>query len=58
MTNRVGRPNADNPKAYKLSYRADEEEYKRVQEYADRNNTSITHILKAAVDEYLDSHKA
>lgn len=55
---KMGRPKAEVPKDHTISIRLRDEEYQRIKSYTDRCATTITKLVEAAVNEYLDSHKA
>lgn len=55
---KIGRPKAEVPRDHTISIRLRDAEYRRIKEYTDRCDTTITKLVEAAVDEYIESHKA
>lgn len=55
---KIGRPKAEVSKDHTISIRLRDEDYKRIKEFTDRCDTTITKLVEAAVKEYIASHKA
>lgn len=53
---KMGRPQAENPIARKLSVRFSEEEYNKMSEYAKSHNMSVAQVVRAGVKDYLENN--
>ncbi len=52
---RMGRPPKENPKGRTVSFRMEEEQYKRLKEYSLLYNVTLTQVIQSAVDSFIDN---
>ncbi len=52
---KTGRPKSDNPKAFKVSSRLNQEEYERLKKYASIRNLTISQLLRQKILEMIDT---
>ncbi len=52
---RTGRPKLENAKKNRVTLRLDDDEFKRLKEYADKMNLTITETARKGVEEMLNS---
>lgn len=54
---KMGRPKAESPKKMNVSFRMTEDEYKKLAEYAAKNNLTITEVLHKGVQLLYETSK-
>ncbi len=53
MSPRTGRPKVDNPKTIEIKARIDEETYKRLVKYCEKNNTTKTQVVRTGIEQVI-----
>ena len=49
----MGRPPIDNPKDHTVSFRMNDEQFKRLKEYSSRYKVTLTQVIQNAVDSFV-----